>query len=253
MGKRRIAAVFALGYTPVVFDERDDRREIQSIAALVAEDPVAVFICTPGKTHTDVLVRLCDAGYAGPLFVEKPISFDGDPDVDRWRAWPHTVVAVGYNWRFHEDLVGVLLKPYEWLAFECWTDIRKWNGSDYGDPLLECSHEIDAALALGATFEWGEISPDGTSLRFRDPLVVIDLWWHSEETRRKVYRGIGKGAWYRDLDLGATLERSYAVETEAFLDCVKMGKLYPRLCNVEAALKVLETSRAVAETVQAPR
>jgi predicted dehydrogenase len=128
--------------------------------------PDAVIIATPAATHEAVATTLLACGYSGPLFVEKPLALRSAAPV--FRDWPHPVTMVGYNWRFHPEVapLSALLASGGTLHLDMRTDIAKWPGAAYSDPLLECSHEVDLAYAwLGAPTSVQGGSLDGARRR----------------------------------------------------------------------------------------
>jgi predicted dehydrogenase len=155
IGVRHARNVLALGHRPWVFDARPFTQTIEGLTQTnrlfdVADNAEAMLICTPAHTHTSVLLQLREAGYAGPLFVEKPIC-DTLVDKRHWDAWPHLTTMVGYNLRFHP--AARALKAYRHptgggFYIDC--DSRQWPGAAYANVALECSHELDLALWLGA-------------------------------------------------------------------------------------------------------
>lgn len=242
IGRRHMRNALALGHTVTIHDVAwkailrdaafDAATVVLTMASLSGAD--AVLICTPADTHTGALRHLRDAGYAGPLFVEKPICTDL-ADAPEWRAWPHRTTMVGYNWRWHRQLQDLVWKsrvaaPDATLHFVCDTDMTAWPGQNYGAPLLECSHEVDQALALGASLAAaGSLAGGGTWLQFQRPNVVVDVRWFRAAARRQLrvsWRPPGEMAMrYEtyDLDLGAGLDASYRAELAHFLAAAAAG------------------------------
>lgn len=152
MGHRHARHAQALGHRVIVWDDNLDRRLLAgcdgySTNPLLPAD--AVVIATPAHTHALVAQELYASGYHGPLFVEKPLALDCTAAI--WGAWPHPTTMVGYNLRWHRGARAMLeeLQPAEELDFRLMCDMRTWPGADYAGFLLECSHEVDLALAFG--------------------------------------------------------------------------------------------------------
>lgn len=202
IGRRHARNLVALGHDPYILDQ--DHR----VASLLAHDLHldgfnisidgtdwsdidAVLICTPAETHAQTLRALRREGYAGPLFVEKPIC-TSLLDADDFRTWPNQTTMVGYNWRFNEEVfqmfrLSKLFSENQWQAeFSCRTNIYSWPGRAYGDALLECSHEIDLALAwlddAAAPVEMvsSSLSADRCAVCFSSDgcSIAVDLRWH---------------------------------------------------------------------------
>jgi predicted dehydrogenase len=144
----------------------------------------AVLICTPAHTHGRVARDLQAHGYSGPLFVEKPIACSRD-DADVFATWPNRCTMVGYQSRFHPLLVGAKVEhaPLVGGCFRLACDMREWPGASYGSPLLECSHEIDLALWLGAPASVTHAEANGD----RYTLTLGREWRVDIETRHEGY------------------------------------------------------------------
>lgn len=197
------------------------------------DDVDAVIICTPARTHVDIAEQLLRDGYRGPLFVEKPIAHSSDA-AGVFRTWPHPVTMVGYNWRFHPELqpLAGLLGLGGTLHLDVKTDIRTWPGQGYGDPLLECSHEIDLAChwlgdpwsVHGGSLDLG--AGAWLQLQHRPKLnSIIDLRWHRDPAPRSYTLHLESGsAVHARIGTGADapgLAASYTGELSHFLDAVR--------------------------------
>jgi predicted dehydrogenase len=159
MGRRHTASLLALGGCEVaVCDPAAVQTDVPPGVALLDGLPLpealefwqpdATVVATPVALHAEHLAALLWRGR--PVFVEKPVALDsqlGALATDR-----PAVVAVGYQLRCHEaartmrmvvehGMVGRLLSA----RFYVGSDVRDWPGASYGDALLECSHELDAA------------------------------------------------------------------------------------------------------------
>ena len=146
MGRRHVASALASGWDAETWDITHGR----PLARALSLAPDAVAVATPASTHAAVALQLADSGYAGPLFVEKPLALS-EEDADVFSSWPHAVTAVGCNWRFHPIVVKCLAgwrdaggSPFSRAVAWVHCDMRTWPGRGYADSLLECgSHEID--------------------------------------------------------------------------------------------------------------
>ena len=163
IGSRHARNLVALGHRPWLYDVRPVGQPATGCTITNRLDDLAchveaVLICTPAHTHTSVLRQLGECGYAGPVFVEKPIC-DTLADAKDWRDWPHPVVMVGYNLRFHHALLALRASVRRPTAGEFYLDcdMRQWPGRDYGMILTEGSHELDAALFCGAPARVGQV------------------------------------------------------------------------------------------------
>ena len=154
MGRRHAANARILGHTVVVCDT-DPAKQAQAQAdgytlGDVTGTPYDVaIVATPAASHVDDVLRLRDV----PILVEKPLALSVT-DAERIPAERRKRIRVGYNWRFHPHTArlheGINARedwPTQVLTWVS-TDMGQWPGRGYADPLLECSHEIDLALAF---------------------------------------------------------------------------------------------------------
>jgi predicted dehydrogenase len=247
IGRRHVRNVIALGHAVIGYDNghkalwlEDQCGWAHSLDHLLDHGLDAVLICTPAVTHATVATQLHQLGYRGALFVEKPIDLVADRAI--FQGWEHPTTMVGYNWRFHPQTRPIVTQPPADLHLVCETNMAAWPGQAYGPPVLECSHEIDLALATGAEFTTaGTLDHDaGLWLMFQRPHVLVDLWWRADRSRRSILRPDG-AAWHRqDLDLGLALDRSYLAELEHFLDCAQ--RRVPTEVPFAAGLRVIEVA-----------
>lgn len=120
----------------------------------------AAIVATPAGTHREVARWLETAGYRGPLLVEKPLDTSLEA-ASEWLSWPHPTTMVGYNLRWQSEacrmisLADVSALEKASLFLSC--DMAAWPGRSYGNFLLECSHEVDLAMALGADQQVGAV------------------------------------------------------------------------------------------------
>ncbi len=205
--------------------------------------PEALLICTPASTHAAVARELHASGYRGPLFVEKPLARSPD-DCDIFHNWPHQTTMVGYNWRFHPQMrewkIRFAPMSPDGIFLTCQTDMALWPGRAYDDPLLECSHEIDTALWMGADPVVGSaeyiIEQPGFTLSIGHRAIVRLLWAHADPLRsvkglRRCEQIKKTHACYccthdvapltmRD---SVNVDISYRYEVEHFLGCAQRG------------------------------
>jgi predicted dehydrogenase len=186
-------------------------------------DSDAVVICTPASTHAGIAADLLASGYRGPLFVEKPLALS-IADAEVFAQWPHAVTQVGYNLRFHADVLRMraLLPDPSTGQFYLDCDARIWPGKAYASMLLECSHEIDLALSFGAVPVDISASVDHNEVSIwfgRSWFIAIRdrmTRYHRQWTVRK--RGVEASLfYYSPEELGDVM---YANEIDHFLDCV---------------------------------
>ena len=257
IGRRHALNLVALGHHPWIYDTRPVERPSPECTVTNRLDDAAMnceaaLICTPARTHMEVVRALLDADYRGPLFVEKPLATSvGECEV--FRHWLHPVVMVGYNWRFHEEVMRWLAGPNLWQHFECYTDMATWPGVEYGEPIAECSHELDLVLSRGGMFGAAGtlFGPDGMWLQFQGvSSSVVDLRWKCGARRRltiKPFRPLAP-VQFIDFDMGSILDQSYRDELAHFLRAVEGGPIAPG-CTLEegiAVLDVVEQARRLA-------
>lgn len=185
IGSRHAANARALGHEVKIFD-KDEQRGTDPLNAYAwnqfARLPIdAAMICTPASDHEHTARLLRAYGYRGPLFVEKPIALRSNAAV--FYNWPHPTTMVGYNWRFHPEAapLAAIAQRADSVFFTCRTNIQRWPGQGYSDPLLECSHEVDLACAwLGdPTAIAGDADDEGASLQLQHPhgRSLVDVRW----------------------------------------------------------------------------
>lgn len=139
-----------------------------SIAGAVRDGrPDRVLVANETALHAQVLESLHQAGYDGPLLIEKPV-FMAARQLPAHLAQYRAPVFVAYNMRFHPMIAALR----DWLqgqalvsaAFEVGQYLPDWRpGTDYrksysADPALgggvlrDLSHEIDLAIWLAGEF-----------------------------------------------------------------------------------------------------
>jgi predicted dehydrogenase len=223
-------------------------------AYLAAAD--AVLICTPASTHELVATQILRDGYVKALFVEKPLALSSHAPI--FQEWPHPVTMVGYNWRFHPEIVPLreLARLGGTLRLTCHTDMRTWPGTGYADPLLECSHEIDLACAwLGdpTSIEGGPWHGQGAWVQMQHPRggSIIDVRWYTEALRELRLHLPGWTSVHAKVSVhppgegyeAPALRESYVLELQHFLDAVEGGT--PTACPFQQGLRVVEICERV--------
>lgn len=205
----------------------------------------AVLICTPAHTHTSVLLQLRDAGYIGPLFVEKPIC-DTLVDARYFLDWPNPVRMVGYQLRFHPQAKALKNIIHRALVgnFRIECDMRMWPGLAYGPAILECSHELDLALWCGlSNLRSATMTEHAAALRFENGRVDLDgrasRYWRE-------WNGTNGTLGYQCAfdspeELG---EQMYVDELAHFLRCAETGSPVAPGCTFEEGIRVLEIIEA---------
>lgn len=108
-------------------------------------------IATPYQSHLPDAVEAVLRRV--PFFVEKPLGMT--PERAAWGRVAQEsrglVTQVGYQCRLHPAAQAMrLLQPAESGFFATACDMRTWPGKSYGPLLLECSHDLDLALSMGA-------------------------------------------------------------------------------------------------------
>lgn len=205
----------------------------------------AVVIATPADAHAVMAMLLRIGSYAGPLFVEKPIV-TSLADADVFRDWPHPVQMVGYMLRFHPQAqrMHAAIAPAAHVSCHVECDMATWpGGAKHGDPLLECSHELDLALWCGASptvRDFYTLRRGAAAFNLgKNGTVTMD--WTSPRYRRE-WDGVGEQIgfqWRFDSpeELG---DEMYEREIAHFLECVKRGELLPPAASFADGLKVVE-------------
>ena len=268
IGTRHVRNLQTLGYTPIAFDVDPRRGGPLTEAGLRRfiygrTGVAAVLICTPADSHADVARQLRSIAYAGPLFVEKPLVTRLE-DAEVFRSWPHPVQMVGYNWRFHPHVAMcsafIPAAQRSFLHLECETNMAQWpGGARHGDPLLECSHEVDLArhwLGPVQSMIAGELNGGAyVQILHQRGSSLIDLCWQADESSRRIsvkYPIDNPAArlivWP---SLGAELNQSYMSEMEHFLGCVQVGRQFPQGASFEDGLAVVEIMQRAQQQVAA--
>jgi len=252
IGTRHAKNAIALGHDVTMYDNsakalwiEEAARWASTFEAFIDTRPEAVLIGTPAATHADVARQLLEAGYDGPLYVEKPIACSAK-EADIFERWPSPVVMVGYNWRWN-------LEVAEWqkrwiaapvhLTLQCDTDMASWPGTAYAAPPLECSHEIDLACTMlgpSLTFAAARHGKKGMILDGQSATAtyVIDLYWAARQPRRAFLARFRNGQAMTCSPSQASIDASYVAALKHFLACVE-GHRRPD-CSVMDGVKVLD-------------
>lgn len=132
-----------------VFGGVDPLRDMQRIVP--AHD--VWFVCVPARSREWYYSDLLRAPQTKAVFAEKPLGVTRDlgmlRDAVALTQTRGVVAQVGYCWRWHPAVAAAKA----WLRDQSLgrisatasvaLDMSSWPGRDYGDPLLECSHELD--------------------------------------------------------------------------------------------------------------
>ena len=228
----------------------------------------AAVIATPARKHWIVAQSLERYGYAGPLFVEKPLDVNLR-NADWWRDWPSPTVMCGFNWRFH-PLVGRTLAagierdaiPFDGFYW-CEQDMSTWPGKDYASVLLEFSHEIDLALMVHGPGKCVQASRRGDTWVLRlshmsgNSEIVIS-GGEPQGCRGGTIKGkdahydIWEGGWDvgENPDAAELLEASYKAELAEFLAAAEAGRPIEHgatFADGLAVLKIVEEAERLAK------
>ena len=219
-----------------------------------------VFICSSIDSHFEN-VELATKENARAVYIEKPIVGSFEQAGQLVYMASGTPVVVGYNWRFHpmfkdaQRIVETKNKRNIVANTVVSCDMSTWPGK-YGDPVLECSHELDMMRSLFGngkvvyskrtdtmafivvSHETGALST--TEIRwdasYRRELTLSNddgvlLRWGTVDFNN---HGMGsKGPW------GWTPDHMYLDTLWAFLGPVLRGES-PHGCSVAEALDVVE-------------
>ena len=219
--------------------------------------PTMVVIAVPARHHLRVLFRVRRALPDVKVLVEKPLSDRMLTSLERRRCQSlGGVVGVGYNWRFHPFatmLYGVRESIGD-LTFHVGSDMRKWPGADYCDPLREFSHEIDLVSHLTHRPKVQDVTrlPDGMLLvggvhtrgswcvriaPYRDPperwadVRLRQGWTHGDLT------GTGRQLHYFWDTRPHIVDAMYRKQTLAFRDGRALSSDSSVLCSLSDALR----------------
>jgi predicted dehydrogenase len=255
IGRRHLGNLLALGADVVAMDVSPEAIEKARAAypharygdSLPFAGLDALVIATPLDSHLPWVEEA--VARRVPFFVEKPLGTL--EQLPRWRALAAMdlpVNQVGYNWRFNNVVVAYRASRSGCappLEIGCCTDIASWPGR-YGDPLLECSHEIDLVqwwYGGMPRLESASRLDKGVAVHFENACVVAH--WGKAESRTNKRMRLQAGAARAKLIAAAddSVRLSYVKAIAHFLDCVHEGT--PTICPLVDGLKVLEVCRQI--------
>lgn len=223
--------------------------------ALYQGGPVdAAVIATPVATHRQVLIEIMEthreAGAECPaLLVEKPLDIE---PCAIWEEYPHPTAMVGYNWRFVDAgfgrVLGQICGPVisQQFGSDCnlvtlttTTNMAAWPGNDYGDALLECSHDLDLAWSWmdgRVTLERAVHDRDRCSVLAwlssgEKQAIVMLQYAAANQAPHRAYVGLSRNPRTVTYDLRTDqaaanlrgVEDSYLAEMVAFLNAAEAG------------------------------
>ncbi len=146
IGTRHADNLRALGHIVTVYDVVPSPGVRVLPAAELPDVEDAWVIATPYTSHLSYAAIASERQI--PFFVEKPLG-----PVEEAAAWrrlarrTRVYSQVGYMLRFH-PIAREAYRRAAWGSFELDTTMSEWPGTTYGDPVLECSHELDLLLWL---------------------------------------------------------------------------------------------------------
>lgn len=263
MGRRHAANARLMGHQVGLFDTAPLDAAASAYAAVFAtfEEALAwgshaAVISTPAHTHLSYMWQLAAKDIR--FLVEKPVAppsmlSEAEAFEDRYAEQPDRcgMFFVGYNLRFHSAAMALRLgadgqRPSH-AQLRMLGDIQTWPGSaKNGDPLLECSHEIDLArwLRFGGLTR-ATIGTSTATLRFESDCSVDLNWgWTAGYHRRWALdaRHFGGSASFSSgMELG---ERMYYDELCAFLNLRADGSRHPSLCTIADGVDVMRICAA---------
>ncbi len=258
IGRRHIGNLIALGCEVTVSDP-DEAQLAEALRlhpdAKASEWPKqadAWVIASPHRTHLTYAEDAINRRI--PLFVEKPLgSLDQLP---LWRRLAKRAEAielatqVGYNLRFHPllRLMREQFKEPTAGGFYCDVNMSTWLGHSYGPWLLECSHEIDAALWCGAPTDVADVNRvDATAANIwlgEEERWLVALDAHAE-TYHRSWRLAKEGSsvearWHAPEALGSLM---YYDEMLHFIECVRESRQTD--CPLRDGVTVLDVCQQV--------
>lgn len=257
IGRRHIGNLLAMNCQVSVLEPDTERRrkacsQFEIEAATDIREADAVVIASPYDSHLAWAERALDEDI--PAFVEKPLG--PLSELESWRELANRsrsiVTQVGYQLRFYRDLVSLRANwMHRAIAGEFWcdADMSAWPGHNYGPWLLECSHEIDAALWCGAPSAVRDVKPFGTAgadIRLGEWQVSLDA--RAEHFERGWRLRTKEDSWgeisYRDLgEFQIENDLAYKDELLHFIECAREGRQTD--CPLSEGVKVLEVCAQV--------
>jgi predicted dehydrogenase len=160
IGQRHARILKEMGYGVATVSRRDDGDYTSIANAIIDARPGYAVVATETARHAESLRELAEAGFRGPVLVEKPIFANAGPVPD----YPFARLVVGYNLRFHPVMKALANRlggrPAITVSAYVGQDIRDWRpGRDHrttasattqagGGVLRDLSHELDYLLWL---------------------------------------------------------------------------------------------------------
>lgn len=222
-------------------------------AAFKAFKPDALVIATPAQTHTS-LMRIA-LEHRAPFLVEKPLATYSTMDEAKAIASECDRAGlqcmVGYNLRFQPQARALRLgaRYPSYFKFGLMCDMAVWPGSaSEGDPVAECSHEIDLALWFGGRparavdFFQSQTAAD---IAFDKGSVQLNWAWRGGYLRRweaVSEHFVGTASFDAPSTLGASM---YIDEIAEFINSVDSRVASTDGCTLEQGLRVMEVCHNV--------
>jgi predicted dehydrogenase len=114
--------------------------------------PDVVVIASPAAYHLSTLYAVRARHPTCAVLLEKPVTHQPltADDLHRFGAMHGDTTAVGYCWRFHPYArrLHTARRAIRELTLYVGSDMRRWPGEHYVDPLREFSHELDLVTYL---------------------------------------------------------------------------------------------------------
>jgi predicted dehydrogenase len=184
-GQRHSKILAEMGWEVGIVTSREIRGHptFPSLEAGLAIRPDYIVVATPTSSHAAALRQLAEAGFTGPVLVEKPLGFGRDELLPG-----KLTLGVGYNLRFHPAVVQLRerlgIQPIlamhayagqflpDWRPTRAYQETSSAQKASGGGVLRDLSHELDlvqtmagrwdAVTALGGHSSSLEIDSDDT-------------------------------------------------------------------------------------------
>lgn len=205
-------------------------------------EPDAWVIASPLSTHLELVVDAVSREM--PFFVEKPLGrCEEIPEWERLAAGSLPIHQLGYQNRFHPDAALIRSLSAESFYLVCDVAMSTWPGR-YGDPVLECSHDLDLLLWWGcesvvaAARMLGQtkclIALGGT------PNAIWSLSWNASTVRREWSAWDTKHRKMFGPSIQPLTDALYVDELDHFLNRVSTHSQKTHAAQLTDGLKVLE-------------
>jgi len=205
------------------------------LAAALAAEPQAVYICNPNALHVPIALQCAQAGV--PVFMEKPLASDlaGIQELQALVEQQHLLFYVGYNFRFHPGLqrlkalvdnrhfghivrVSAEIGEYlpNWHRYEDYRQMYAARADQGGGVILSQIHEMDllywffglpqSILCRGGKLSNLEIDVEDTAtslMQYRGEHGSFPIHLHQDFVQRppvRTFKIIGDGG-SADIDL----------------------------------------------------